>query len=149
MVSELPEVEAYFEGLKKEFAGYDGEYRDIVCRTPKLLELLLELVKDAENVKGEDRLFLYAAIGYLLDPNDLIPEEKFKQMGYVDDAYVCSWVLNQLIESLGKDFLRETWKGEEDITKVIREVLNETKREITKDVRKSIRSYAGLKTMAR
>ena len=85
-----------------------------------------------------------AAMGYLVAPYDVIPEEIYGPHGYIDDVYLCSVVLDELAGRMGYLFLEEYWSGDEDLESVIEECISRAS-EILGDERWSVLEYTGFK----
>ncbi len=87
---------------------------------PKFLKLLLGLLKDSR-VSAQDKAILAAAIAYLLNPADFVPDA-IPFFGMVDDLYLVALALIRLINHVDEEVLREHWSGEEDIVSLIKQI---------------------------
>ncbi len=88
---------------------------------PKFLKLLLGLLKD-KRVPFKDKTILVAAIAYLLNPVDFIPD-MIPFFGMVDDLYLVALALLRLLYHTDEEILRAYWEGEEDIVPVIKKIV--------------------------
>ena len=52
-------------------------------------------------------------------PNDVIPEEIYGPIGYVDDVFVCVKVLKTLQEKYGLEMLARSWDCDEELDEVL------------------------------
>ncbi len=123
-------VRKFYEDLRKKvkeklskFAGkYGEEGAKILLAAPDLVVLLWRLIKD-DRVPAEKKVFLVAALTYWILPYDLIPEGLLGVIGYADDIYITLYVLNDLINNVDEEVIRENWPGDEDVIKFIKESL--------------------------
>lgn len=81
-----------------------------VKQIPAYLRLLWGLLTD-ERVSNIDKLFVAAAIAYVIMPFDLIPDF-IPVIGEIDDIYVIMLALNRLISHAGRDVLADHWDGD-------------------------------------
>jgi uncharacterized membrane protein YkvA (DUF1232 family) len=85
-----------------------------------------------------------AAIAYFILPEDIIPEDKFGPVGYVDDIYLCAFVANEVIAASGSpDILVRNWDGLGPVVELVKEILDREK-ELIGDKRERIMQYIGL-----
>ncbi len=123
-------VEKFYEKLRKtvkeklsKFAGkYGEEGAKILLAFPDLVILLWRLVKD-ERVSPDKKIMLGAVLTYIILPTDLLPEAVMGVVGYADDIFLALYTLNELINNVGEDVIRDNWPGDEDVIKFIRESL--------------------------
>ncbi|HEY7895664.1 MAG TPA: YkvA family protein [Gemmatimonadaceae bacterium] len=83
-----------------------------VRQIPSYLRLLWGLLTD-ERVSNIDKVFVAAAIGYVIMPFDLIPDF-IPVIGEIDDIYVIMLALNRLISHAGRDVIADHWDGDPD-----------------------------------
>ena len=123
-------VNRFYEQLRKKiknqlskFAGkYGEEGAKILLAAPDFIVLLWRLIKD-ERVPVEKKVFLVSVIAYWIIPVDLLPEAILGVIGYADDIFITLYVLNDLINNVGEDVIRDNWPGDEDVIKFIKESL--------------------------
>jgi len=89
---------------------------------PKLLKLLLGLLKDSR-VSLEDKAILFAAVAYLLNPADFLPDA-IPFFGLVDDLYLVALALLRLLNNVDEEVLREHWPGNEDIVPLLKKLVS-------------------------
>ncbi|WP_022853974.1 YkvA family protein [Thermodesulfatator atlanticus] len=88
---------------------------------PRLLKLLLKLLKDPR-VPAKDKTILAAAVVYLMNPMDFIPD-MIPFFGMVDDLYLVGLALLRLLYHTDEQVLRDNWDGEEDIVELIKSIV--------------------------
>ncbi|MHC0037930.1 YkvA family protein [Pseudoneobacillus sp. C159] len=102
--------------------GKINKFADILMFGPDLFHLLCKLTVD-ENVSVADKAKLAAAIAYFVSPVDLIPEALTGPVGYVDDVAIAAYVLNGIINNSSPEIVQKHWAGDEDVLKVIKQIL--------------------------
>ncbi|OAG28254.1 YkvA family protein [Thermodesulfatator autotrophicus] len=88
---------------------------------PKFLKLLYKLLKDPR-VPAKDKTILAAAIVYLMNPLDFIPD-MIPFFGMVDDLYLVGLALLRLLYHTNEQVLRDNWEGEEDIVSLVKKIV--------------------------
>ncbi len=83
-------------------AGRTHPCRRHLEQLPQLFALALELVLDAR-VTRPDRELLLAAIIYVVNPGDFLPEDIVGARGYADDAVVLALVLSRVLQGAPHD----------------------------------------------
>lgn len=84
---------------------------------PDVVELLCDLL-DEDVVDRNSRLMINAALGYLLVPNDVVPEDVYGAYGYMDDMYISCLVLKDLSIKY-HDLVNHLWDSDEDLDNII------------------------------
>lgn len=82
---------------------------ETVMQFPRYLRLLGGLLVDPR-VAALDKLLVGAAIAYVLNPFDFIPEA-IPFLGQVDDVYLLGLALQRLVANAGKRVLMSHWAG--------------------------------------
>jgi uncharacterized membrane protein YkvA (DUF1232 family) len=95
----------YLQLLKEQVSKYAGTLRDVVILAPTYAILMFHLQQDPR-LAPHHRLWVEAAIGYLVSPHDVIPEDEVGPYGYLDDI-----------------FWEEGWTGESSALEVSKNVL--------------------------
>ena len=72
-----------------------------------------------EDIKPEDRRKINSALAYFVTPNDVLSEEIYGPMSYVDNIYLCTVVLKEIQEKYGFDLLNNLWRHDEDLDYVL------------------------------
>lgn len=86
---------------------------EFIQLVPGFVKLMYHLVKDPR-VAVADKAILGAAIAYIFSPVDLIPDF-IPFLGQIDDAYIVAIALQRLINSAGREVVKEYWEGNMDI----------------------------------
>jgi uncharacterized membrane protein YkvA (DUF1232 family) len=128
--------------LEKDISGYDGEFSKLIAEAPALYKLMTKLLDDPDCPRSMSPLVI-AAIAYFILPGDIIPEEKYGPIGYVDDIYLCAFVANEIAkESVSPGILARNWEGKAPIDKLVKEILDREK-ELIGDKKEHIMQYIG------
>lgn len=130
--------------LRENIYSYGGKYDEFIDYCPDLFKLLTDILDD-ENIDSEMRLEICAAIAYFVVPLDVIPEQIYGPIGYIDDIFLCCYVINYVAESLGWERLNEVWQGDEDLQNVLNECYPKSIA-ILGDKTNDILIYVGLKS---
>lgn len=137
------EYEGYYDFLKREISRFKGGFDDYIFYIPDFFKLLCDLLNS--DVKKGDRLKIAGALGYFVAPGDVIPEEIYGPAGYIDDIFLCCFVLNGLREKYGIDFLKSFWDCEEDLDEVLDYSYEQSSKVIEdKKLKNEILRYVGL-----
>ncbi|MFP5297434.1 MAG: YkvA family protein [Actinomycetota bacterium] len=96
--------------------------REIALLAPHLVKLVWRIARDPR-VPARTKAILFVATGYLATPIDLIPDW-FAGIGQADDLLVAAFALDQVLNRVPVDIVREHWEGDADILAVIQEVLD-------------------------
>lgn len=123
-------------------AKYAGTLRDVILLAPVYGMLMFCLMKDPRLTR-EQRLWVDAAIAYLVTPDDVIPENQVGPYGYLDDVFCCAYVAHRIGEELGWDVVEEHWTGDRSALEVSRSLLAR-EQELLGDVGDDILRFAGL-----
>lgn len=110
----------YIDTLKEEFDALKDSGKEFdreLLYFPDMVKLLCDLMED-EFVDKESRLLINVALGYLLIPNDVVPEEVYGVYGYLDDMYVSCVVLATLKQRY-MDLILKLWNNDESFEKVL------------------------------
>ncbi len=83
-------------------------------------------------------------LAYYVAPFDIIPEQIYGPYGYIDDIYVCAYVIKDIAQELGYDYLENLWEGDEDLEIVVNECYDKSE-EILEDKVDDVLGYVGLK----
>lgn len=138
------DYKGYYDFLKEEIKRFKGDFEEFILYIPDFFKLLCGLLN--EDIEKDDRRKINSALAYFVVPNDIIPEEIYGPMGYVDDIYLCTLVLKEMQKKYGVELLKSLWESDEDFEEVLEvsyqkslELLEE--RNIVEDILK----YSGLK----
>lgn len=122
---------------------FRGEFDDFILHIPNFFRLLSNLLN--KDIDQKDRRKVNCALGYFVAPRDVIPEEIYGPLGYVDDMFLCCHVLKELKQKYGTKLLKSCWESDEDLEEVIDYSYKKSKEEIEKrKIKNEILKYAGL-----
>jgi uncharacterized membrane protein YkvA (DUF1232 family) len=91
--------------------GRREDARALATIIPDCIVLVTRLARDPR-VPRRRKLLLFALVGYLALPFDLVPDF-IPVAGQLDDAIVVALVLHHLVRAGGEPLIRELWPGPE------------------------------------
>jgi uncharacterized membrane protein YkvA (DUF1232 family) len=106
MGSEIP------RGKLKKYAGLAPQFAKLVGR----------LMKDPR-VPARQKAILVVVGAYLVSPIDVVPDF-IPGIGMLDDLVIAAFALDQILNRVPEECVREHWDGDEDVLAVVREVLD-------------------------
>lgn len=83
---------------------------NLVRDVPHFAKLFYRLALDPR-VSRLDKGLVLAALGYILLPSDLIPDE-IPYLGHVDDVFLLALAVDRLLRHAGVDVLLDHWDGD-------------------------------------
>jgi uncharacterized membrane protein YkvA (DUF1232 family) len=89
---------------------------------PRLARLVARLMRD-KRVPARQKAILVMMGVYLASPIDIIPDF-IPGLGHVDDLILVAFALDQIINRVPEECVREHWDGDEDVLEVVREILD-------------------------
>ena len=89
---------------------------------PRLVKLVWRLARDPR-VPARSKAVLVVLGGYLASPVDLIPDF-IPGLGQLDDIVVIAFALDQMLNRIAPDIVREHWDGEGDVLELVQEILD-------------------------
>jgi uncharacterized membrane protein YkvA (DUF1232 family) len=113
--------------------------RELALLVPRIAKLLTRLLRD-QRVGARNKATLLLATAYLLSPLDLIPDF-VPGLGQLDDLVVAVLALDQMLNDVPEDVVREHWDGDDDILEVVREVLRQSATYVPAPVKKLFSSH--------
>jgi uncharacterized membrane protein YkvA (DUF1232 family) len=90
-------------------SGRRGDARALATFVPDCIVLFARLARD-ERVPRRRKVLLFALVGYLALPFDLVPDF-IPVAGQLDDALIVALVLRRFVRAGGEPLLRELWPG--------------------------------------
>jgi uncharacterized membrane protein YkvA (DUF1232 family) len=108
---------------------------------PKFVGLLLGLLRDPRVSTG-DKAILGAAVAYVLNPVDLVPD-LVPFLGLVDDVYLVALALLRLFLRTSNQVLLEHWHGPEELLPLVRRVTELAVLFLPSPVRRSLLADVG------
>ena len=98
------------------------DLKEYLLLLPRLLKLLYRLSRDPR-VPARSKATLFILGGYLASPVDLIPDF-IPGVGQLDDIAIIAFVLDQMLNRIPEEIVREHWEGDEDVLQVLKEILD-------------------------
>jgi uncharacterized membrane protein YkvA (DUF1232 family) len=110
--------------LEEEVSSYQGENQELIKQAPALYRLMTRLLDDKDLPSHQSQLVI-AAIAYFILPGDIVPEDKYGPLGFVDDIFLCAFVADQIRKETASDeILVRNWDGKNSILSLVKEILN-------------------------
>tara|TARA_Y100000310_G_scaffold31345_1_gene29728 strand:+ start:2618 stop:3367 length:750 start_codon:yes stop_codon:yes gene_type:complete len=134
----------YFQILGTIFDDYKGDHSEILRYIPRLFNLMLKAHSDS-SMTWKEKFILNAGLSYFAVAGDVYPGKE-EATGYIDDLFVCSYVLKKISETHSKILLSK-WGHKEGILKLLDRVLPESQRilnSVNKDTTKQILQIIGI-----
>ncbi len=129
--------------LENDISGYEGEFSELIHQAPALYRMMTKLLDDSALPRSISPLVI-AAIAYFILPEDIIPEDKYGPVGYVDDIYLCAFVANEVTKVSGSpEILARNWDGKASIVDLVKEILDR-ENELIGTKKERIMQYIGL-----
>jgi uncharacterized membrane protein YkvA (DUF1232 family) len=132
----------FYENLVDEIKQYKGNKAAVVELAPPLFKLMTNLLEDHRTPQSVKPL-INAAIAYFVAPYDVLPEEVYGAEGFIDDIFICFYVIRKLADSIDTDLLEDNWEGDEPLFDVVDDAYDEVEEIIGKDGER-ILNYVGL-----
>jgi len=85
----------YWRKKLQELKDSGEDFDDALLRFPDIVQTLCDLL-DTDVIDRESRMMITSALGYLLAPDDVLPEDVYGVYGYMDDMYISCVVLSAL-----------------------------------------------------
>jgi len=98
------------------------DMKEYLMLVPRLVKLLWRLARDPR-VPARTKATLFLLGGYIASPIDLIPDA-LPGIGQLDDIAVIAFVLDQMLNRVPEEIVREHWEGDEDVLQVVKEILD-------------------------
>lgn len=103
-----------------------GEDISDIKYIPDFFKLLSDML-DRDEVDKDARLLINAALGYFVSPDDVLPDDVYGPKGYMDDIFVCTFVLQKLYLQYST-LMRQLWNNEEELKTAIENTYSSSKR---------------------
>lgn len=98
------------------------QLKEYALFAPRLGKLLWRLVRDPR-VPPRSKAVLFMVAGYLASPVDVVPDF-IPGLGQVDDLILVAFALDQILNRVPEELLREHWDGDEDVLGIVRQILD-------------------------
>lgn len=89
---------------------------------PRLAKLIWRLLRDPR-VPARSKATLLAVAGYLVSPLDFIPSF-VPGLGQLDDIILAAVALDQLLNRVPEEVIRDHWDGDDDVLQIVRDILD-------------------------
>ncbi|MDQ3957773.1 MAG: YkvA family protein [Actinomycetota bacterium] len=96
--------------------------KEYALLAPRLVRLLWKLARDPR-VPARSKATLFILAGYLLSPVDIVPDF-IPGIGQLDDLVLAAFALDQMLNRVPDEVVREHWDGDEDVLEVVRNILD-------------------------
>jgi len=136
-----------YRTIREKVAGYTGAYADYVLLVPDLFLLITRLMLDSR-IQTKHKVYMGAAVAYVVSPIDLLPEGRFGPLGYLDDLVVIVAALNMLLNEVDRQIVLEHWSGKDDLLATIQKVLTQADQLIGKARLEKILETIGIRKPA-
>lgn len=133
----------FYDVLKENLENSEEIYASFIDDGPDLFDLLCNVL-NAKSIDSFTRLEINAAIAYYVIPLDTISEQYYGPRGYTDDIFLTTYVLRDIADRLGYDFLQNFWKRNDDVESVISRCYQKTLNLLDDEEVESILEYSGL-----
>lgn len=136
-----------YRAMRDKVAGYTGAYADYVLLVPDLFLLISRLMLDPR-IDARHKIYLGAAVAYVISPIDLLSERQFGAIGYLDDLVVVVAALNMLFNEVDRRIILEHWSGKEDLLGTVQKILAQADQLIGKGRLEKILETIGIRKPA-
>ena len=109
--------------LRDDEAG-QTKLKEYALLVPRLVKLLWRLARDPR-VPARSKATLVLLMGYIVSPVDLIPDV-IPGIGQVDELVIAAFALDQMLNRVPTEIVREHWEGDRDILEIVQEILDIT-----------------------
>ena len=99
-----------------------SKYLNYVVAAPDFFYLFCRLIGD-KRVPVKNKITVGAVILYFVSPIDLLPETLAPVVGFADDVFLAVYTLNELVNSIDPEIVKELWPGDEDVMNLIKQLL--------------------------
>ena len=138
------DFKGYYEYLKYELDKYRGDFDEYIFYLPEFYKLLCDLLN--EDIEKKYRIMIACALGYFVAPKDMINDEVYGPKGYVDDLFLCCYILTKIRDKYGSSFVSALWGDKNNFETVFEKAFSESSRIIEDEKsKKTILQYLGLK----
>lgn len=94
---------------------------ELAGSVPNLAKLVARLARDPR-VPARNKAILVVVAAYLVSPVDLVPAI-VPGFGQLDDLVIAVLALDQLLNDVPADVVREHWDGSDDVLELVQETL--------------------------
>ncbi|ABE52441.1 DUF1232 domain-containing protein [Methanococcoides burtonii] len=115
---------SYYDCLKRAVDNYQDD-EDILKYLPDFYQLLCNIGCNNKS-QWYTKMLVNAALSYLVLEEDIITDKRSKD-GYLDDLYICAYVLKEIRDKVSKNIILDNMGGldfEDDIFQLIYDIVN-------------------------
>ena len=98
------------------------QIKEYLLLAPRIAKLLWRLARDPR-VPARSKATLLILGVYLASPVDFIPDF-IPGIGQLDDLFIAAFALDQMLNRVPQEVVLDHWDGDEDILKVVKEILD-------------------------
>ncbi|MDQ3955468.1 MAG: DUF1232 domain-containing protein [Actinomycetota bacterium] len=96
--------------------------REYALLAPRLGRLVWRLIRDPR-VPSRSKAALVMVTAYIASPVDVVPDF-VPGIGQLDDIVLIAFALDQILNRVPEQIVREHWEGEEDVLGLVRQILD-------------------------
>lgn len=89
---------------------------------PRLARLVWRLIRDPR-VPARSKATLLVLAGYIASPIDIIPDF-ITGLGQLDDLVIAAVALDQILNRVPDEIVRQHWDGDEDVLEIVRDIVD-------------------------
>lgn len=115
----------FYDDLVESISRDNSEYKYLLKHCPSFFRLLCNILIDLRT-DWHSKMMINSALAYFVLPYDIIPDDEYGAKGYLDDLFLCAYVLKELSETEDPQIILDNWSGEEDILKLIEDIYDKT-----------------------
>ena len=98
------------------------QMKEYLLFAPRLIKLLWKLTRD-RRVPARSKATLVVLGAYLASPIDIVPDF-IPCLGHVDDLVIAAFALDQMLNRVPPEVVREHWEGDDDVLQILKEILD-------------------------
>jgi uncharacterized membrane protein YkvA (DUF1232 family) len=107
-----------YEQKEKKEKRYKKLLKEIISHISDLSMLMAGLITD-KRVAATDKAILLAALLYLINPIDFVPDV-IPFYGLIDDVYLVAFSILRLLHNVDIDVMNEYWRGKYDLPQYLK-----------------------------
>lgn len=111
--------------IRENLSYYGTDYESFIDHGPDLFKLTSSIIQ-YEGLDFQMKSKLFTALAYFVTPNDVIPEDIYGPYGYIDDIFLCTYVLKEVSSRIGYEVLENYWNCNYNLKDVIELCYNES-----------------------
>ena len=130
---------SFSEIVRNNIKNYAGPYSQILKFAPDFFDLIVKLYK--KDMPYPYREMISSTISYFVLPDDILPEDTLGPFGYLDDIYLCSYVIKKFKENknLAK-IVEELWTQPQNVFVISDHIIEELESAEEPDLKEAISS---------